>query len=141
MQRQPGQYQGQGQYPSQGQYQTYQGQGQGQMHRLVYSRQCPNCTRFIGTLSRTPASSSVVKIDVNTLSPDQRSQVPAVPLLVLSNGTSLVGTKAFEWLKQYDGQTEVESFCLGKGLAFSDITDDTFTMEWSTPFSAFEPVP
>lgn len=112
-----------------------------QLHRLFYAAQCPNCMRFIGALDRTPAARSVARVDVNTLTPDQRAQVTAVPMLVLNTGTVVVGTKAFEWLKQYEGQMEVESYSLGRGLAFSDYHDDQFTMSWSTPYSDFEPVP
>lgn len=110
-------------------------------HRLVYATQCPNCMRFVGAMDRTPAKGLVAKVDVNALPPDQRRQVTAVPTLILNNGTHLVGTKAFEWLKQYEGQAELESFALGKGLAFSDVQDDSFTLAFSTAYSAFEPVP
>ena len=85
--------------------------------------------------------SSVARIDVNSLPPDQVARISAVPTLILASGQMLVGTKAFEWLKQFDGNTEVESFCLGKGLPFSDLQDDHFAMEFTTPYSAFEPVP
>lgn len=110
-------------------------------HRLIYATQCPNCMRFVGALDRTPAKGSVLKVDINQLPHDQRRQVSAVPTLLLSNGTALVGTQAFEWLKQFEAQTELESFALGKGLLFSDYQDDGFALSFSTPFSAFEPVP
>ena len=110
-------------------------------HRLYYAAQCPNCMRFIGALDRTPARGQVVKIDVNTLPADQRRHVTAVPMLVLNTGVTLVGTRAFEWLRTFEGEVELESFSLGKGLAFSDINDDQCSMAFSTPYSAFEPVP
>lgn len=108
-------------------------------HTLVYAPQCPNCTRFMGALDRTPAKSMIRKVDVNTLGPDQRKHVTAVPMLVLSTGTTLVGTRAFEWLKDYEAQVEVDSFSPGRGLAFSDIADNAATMRFWTPYSAFEP--
>lgn len=114
---------------------------QRQQHQLIYAPQCPNCMRFLGALERTPARASVTKLDVNSLSPDQRRHVSAVPMLILNTGTVLVGTKAFEWLKQHEAQMELESFSLGKGLAFSEIHDDAFTMSYSTPYSDFTPVP
>lgn len=110
-------------------------------HQLVYSSQCPNCMRFIGALDRTPAKASVVKTDVNSLPLDQRRHVSAVPMLILSSGGVLVGTKAFEWLKQYDGQMEVESYAGGRGLPYSNVEDDSWSMNFSTNYSAFEPVP
>lgn len=111
------------------------------MHRLYYAPQCPNCMRFIGALDRTPARSQVVKVDVNTLPPDQQRQVSAVPMLVLSSGQSLVGTRAFEWLRSFEGEMELESFSGGRGLAFSDLADEQCAMTYTTPYSAFEPVP
>ena len=62
-------------------------------------------------------------------------------MLMLSTGGTLVGTRAFEWLKEFEGQMEVDSFTPGRGLPFSDIADDAATMHFSTPYSAFEPVP
>lgn len=110
-------------------------------HRLVYAPQCPNCMRFLGALDRTPMRDAVARVDWNTLTADQRRQVPAVPMLILNTGGVLTGTKAFEWLRQYEGDVELESFCGGRGLAFSEVEDEGCTMAWSTPYSAFEPVP
>lgn len=110
-------------------------------NQLIYASQCPNCMRFIGALDRTPAKSTVSKVDINSLSLEQRKHVTAVPMLILGSGGVLVGTKAFEWLKQYDGEMEVESYCGGRGLPYSNVQDDTWTMNFSTPYSAFEPVP
>lgn len=109
--------------------------------QLVYSAQCPNCMRFLGALNRTPARASVTKIEVGALTPEQRRQVTAVPTLITASGSVLVGTKAFEWLKQFEGQMEVDSFSLGRGLPFSEIMDDEAAMSFATPYSAFEPVP
>lgn len=125
-------------YGSYGQHGSY---GAQTPHRLLYAPQCPNCMRFVGALDRTPARDSVAKIDVNSLAPEQRKRVTAVPMLILNTGTVLVGTKAFEWLKQYEGESELDCFYGGRGLAFSEVADDTCTMAWSTPYSAFEPVP
>lgn len=110
-------------------------------HQLIYAPQCPNCMRFLGALNRTPMKNSVARIDVNTLPPQQRQHVSAVPMLILSGGITLVGTKAFEWLKDYERDVEVDSFCGGQGLAFSEIGDECGPASFSTPYSAFEPVP
>jgi len=97
--------------------------------------------RFLGALDRTPAKGMVRRVDVNTLHLEQRKHITAVPTLVLSSGAMLVGTQAFEWLKEYEGQVEVDSFTPGRGLPFSNVEDDTATLFFSTPYSAFEPVP
>lgn len=114
---------------------------QAAVHRLYYAPQCPNCVRFIGALDRTAVARQVARIDVNTLPAEQQRQVSAVPMLVLSSGQTLLGTRAFEWLRSYEGETELESFAPGRGLAFSDINDDQCAMTYTTPYSAFEPVP
>lgn len=111
-------------------------------HQLIYAPQCPNCMRFIGALERTPVRNNVSKLDVNSLSAEQQKHVSAVPMLILNTGTVLVGTKAFDWLKQYEGQVELDSYTPGRGgLPFSDFHDDQFTLTYSTPYGPFEPVP
>ena len=113
------------------------------VHRLIYAAQCPNCTRFLGALERTPVASRVQRIDVATLSPEQRRAVPAVPMLVLDNGTSLVGSQAFQWLKQYEGEVELDTYegargCRG-GLGFSDVSMDAGLISYAQTYSAFGP--
>ena len=111
-------------------------------HRLFYAPQCPNCMRFVGALDRTPVRDAVARVDVNSLHPDRRKHVPAVPMLVTNAGDVHVGTKAFEWLKQFEGQAELETFCpMGRGLPFSDVSDMQGTLTLSTHYGAFEPVP
>lgn len=111
------------------------------MNQLIYSAQCPNCTRFIGALDRTKVRDTVAKVDVGTLAPHHRQHVTAVPMLLMSNGSRLVGTKAFEWLKQFEGDAELESFAVGKGLAFSHVEDVSGLLSYSTPYGDFQPVP
>ena len=110
-------------------------------HRLYYAPQCPNCARFIDSLDRLPARDTVVKVNVFTLHPSERQHLQSVPTLVLRDGAALVGTKAFEWLRQFDGDSELESFSLGKGLPWSHVDDDMATMSFSTPYGDFQPVP
>lgn len=110
-------------------------------HQLLYAPQCPNCMRFVGALDRTPARGTVAKVDVNSLSPEQCRHVTAVPTLVLNTGTVLVGTQAFDWLKQFEGQLELDSYTPGRGsLPFSDFHDDQFALNYSQPYGPFEPV-
>jgi len=109
-------------------------------HTLLYSTQCPNCTRFMDALSRTPVASQVSYVDVATLTPQQLARVSAVPALVLPNGGTLYGTKAFEWLKQYEGEVELDGFSGENGaLAFSDISTSGYAC-YAQNYSAFEPV-
>lgn len=111
------------------------------MHTLVYAEQCPNCIRFIDALSRTSASSQVALVDVSRLSPQQREHVSAVPALIVDGGTTLYGTKAFEWLKQFEADVELESFGGNGSLPFSDVNSVQGYATYAQAFSAFEPVP
>lgn len=106
---------------------------------LVYSPQCTNCARFIDALRRTPAASSVAMVDVAQLTPQQLSSVTAVPALITAEGQTLYGTKAFEWLKQYEADVQLESFNGNGTLPFSDIGSMGYAT-YATDFSAFEPV-
>lgn len=110
------------------------------MHTLVYSEQCPNSVRFIDALNRTTAAAQVTLLDVNRLSPDQLQRVQAVPALILETGQTMYGTKAFEWLKQYEGDVELEGFCANGTLPFSDVASAQGYATYAESFSSFEPV-
>ena len=108
---------------------------------LIFSAQCPNCTRFIEALARTPIARDVAMMDVATLSRDQLSGLVAVPSLV-TDGQTLCGTKAFEWLKQFEAEVEVDGFSVGSGsLAFSDVSNAQGYATYADDFSTFEPIP
>lgn len=110
-------------------------------HVLVFSEQCPNCVRFIDALQRTSAAGSVTLMDVARLSQEQLAAVQAVPAMVLDSGQTLYGTKAFEWLKQYDGEVELEGFAGGRSsaLSFSDVASASGYATRAQDYSAFEP--
>jgi hypothetical protein len=111
-------------------------------HTLIYAAQCANCKRFMEMLDRTPVNAKVRRVDAYSLPPHQLAQVGSVPTLVTSTGQALVGTKAFEWLQQFNSVNELDCFDRGSGgLAFSDINDDLAPINYSTSYSAFEPVP
>lgn len=112
-------------------------------HTLLYSDQCPNCLRFIEALSRTPVAREVALVDVRSVRADQLENVKAVPAL-LTDGDTLYGTSAFEWLKQFEADVELEGFAGGGGgggLAFSDVTSAQGYASYAHVYSAFEPVP
>jgi hypothetical protein len=91
-------------------------------HTLIYSEQCPNCIRFLDALRRTSIHPQVATVDVHTLSNDIVDRLAAVPALVDGDsGATMYGTKAFEWLKQFEGDVELDAFSSDRGaLAFSD---------------------
>lgn len=123
------------------QQQQQRGGGGGSGHTLVYSTQCTNCSRFMDALSRTPIASQVNLVDVVTLNPTQVARVQAVPALITPQGTTMYGTQAFEWLKQYEADVELEGFTVGNGsLAFSEVESRGYAT-YADDFGAFEPVP
>lgn len=109
--------------------------------QLLYAPQCPNCARFMDALSQTSIKDAVRRVDVNTLTPAQRKHITSVPTVIDSSGTIRTGTQAFMWLKQFEGNRDLDSFCGGKGLAYSDINDDMAPATFSLPYGPFEPVP
>ena len=110
-------------------------------HTLVYSQQCPNCSRFIDALGRTSAASGVSLVEVSTLNPTQLARVAAVPALVTPQGGTLYGTKAFEWLKQFEADMQIDGFDGENGaLAFSDVSSAQSYATYAQSYSAFEPV-
>ncbi len=88
---------------------------------VVYvSARCPNCSRFLDGLRRSVARASVQVVNVDE---HPTEGVQYVPTVVVSTGQLLVGTKAFEWLREHDTDAELEphSLVANRGLAFSTL--------------------
>jgi len=106
------------------------------MGAIVYvSDQCPNCDRFVKSLKRLKLSGvKVINIDRTPV-----AGLDAVPT-VIDGRTTLVGTKAFEWLQGYESKLPLEAYAtvLGEGaggLSYTDLETDE-TVE-STLFTHF----
>lgn len=110
-------------------------------HTLIYAPQCPNCVRLIGALDRTSMRNQVARVDVNTLSEAQMRSITAVPTIITPSGARLVGTRAFEWLKEFEGDMELDSYSCARGLAYSDVSSDQALATFAQPYSPFSPVP
>jgi hypothetical protein len=95
--------------------------------------------RFLDALRRTSVAGAVALVDVTQLTEQQRSSVKAVPTLY-TEGVAVVGTKAFEWLKQYEADVDLESFSGNGSLAFSEVSSMGYAA-YSDDFGPFEPVP
>jgi hypothetical protein len=102
---------------------------------VYYSQRCPNCNRFMDGLRRSTARTGVQIVNVDD-TPIRGVQY--VPTVVLPAGQVLVGTKAFEWLKEHetDGDLEPYSLAMSRGLAFSSI-QGTGHAEFQESFSPF----
>lgn len=86
------------------------------------SQRCPNCTRFLETVRSIPSlqhSLRVVDIDQTP-----HPSIQYVPTVVDKNGTTLVGSKVFEWLQQFQAEVEYESMNMSFGdLSYGSIND------------------
>lgn len=103
---------------------------------VYYSPRCPNCTRFIDGLRRSPSareSVNVVNIDTTAV-----RGVDFVPTVVLSDGQVFVGTKAFEWLREHVTDTDLAPAASASGLAFSDLSSSGHAM-YAEAYSQFIP--
>lgn len=149
-QHHPGQHPGQhpqhhpGQYSHQPHHQPgHQPNHRQPAHTLVYSPQCPNCMRFLDALGRTPIAADVAVVDVHSVPPERAAHLAAVPALVTGDGSgTLYGTKAFEWLKQFEADVELDGFVGGNGsLGFSDVNNARGYVTYAQRYSAFTPMP
>lgn len=89
---------------------------------LYYSSNCPNCTRLINIMRRIPsiAPRAMMK-NIDTMPPAQLAGLQYVPTLVDDNGRQHVGTAAFEFLKPFHAEMELDPAPIGKGLEFSSL--------------------
>ena len=94
------------------------------MAATVYvSSRCTNCQRFVGALRRTDIAASTQVVDVDVTGPVRGLEY--VPTVRTATGAVLSGTKAFEWLKDYEAGADLDSAGGFGGLAFSMVTDTT----------------
>lgn len=90
--------------------------------RVYISRSCTNCLRLLEGIDRVPSLRGKIQVlDIDRLPPDQKRGLQFVPTLVDDYETQYIGSRAFEFLKQYDGEVELEAAPMGMGLAFSSL--------------------
>jgi hypothetical protein len=112
------------------------------VYRLYHSPRCPNCARFVAAASRLPqlwAQMQVVDVDAV---PGAAAHVSAVPTVMTADGATHVGSRAFEWLSQFQAEAELECFQLVGGcrgsLAWSALDDPAGGLGmFSEQFSGF----
>lgn len=88
-------------------------------------------------LQKTRVVNTVQLLNVHELAESVQSQIQAVPVIV-SGGATLVGTAAFEWLRQFDSEMELEAFATGDGLQFSSVDDSASYAQSNTGYSPFQ---
>lgn len=92
--------------------------------RAYISQGCPNSKRLVDNIVRVERlRNSMHIIDVDQLSPDQRAGLQYVPTIV-ADGRQYIGSKAFEYLKQFDAEIELEPVSLGGRLAYASVEGD-----------------
>lgn len=102
---------------------------------VYWSPQCPSCVRFMKSAERMGVSLNAVDI---TQSPV--NGLTAVPTVVTPQGQTLVGTKAFDWLRAYEGNVPLTSYAtvLGEGCGGLSYTElDSEETVAATNFAAF----
>jgi hypothetical protein len=112
-------------------------------YRLYHSPRCPNCVRFLGAAARLPGLVRELEIVDVDLVPAAAAHVSAVPTVMAAEGGTFVGSKAFEWLAQFEAEAELECFqlvgCGSRGsLAWSSLDDSAGLGMFSDAFSGFE---
>lgn len=86
------------------------------------SQRCPNCNRFLESVRSIPSLSQSLRIvDIDqTPSPS----IQFVPTVVDQSGKTLVGSKVFEWLREFQGEVEYQPMQLSMGsLSYGSIHD------------------
>lgn len=90
---------------------------------LYFSPNCPNCQRAIGIIAKIPSLKKRVMLkNVDSLSPAERSGLQYVPTIVDDHRQQYVGTRAFEFLKQFESEVELDPAPIGMGrLEFASL--------------------
>lgn len=106
---------------------------------IVYvSSGCTNSSRFLECVERIPSLRNKVKIiNVDNSPPSMLQGIDFVPTVVESGGNTYVGVQAFEFLKAFDHEIEMEPMQFGGGLTFSTLGGAAASCEG---FGAFEPI-
>lgn len=86
------------------------------------SQHCPNCRRFVESVRASPSAKKDIRVvDIDTLSQSQRDYLQVVPTVQTPEGRALTGSAAFELLKGYESDMELEPWSSGGGgVVFSD---------------------
>lgn len=88
------------------------------------SNHCPNCRRFMESVQASKSAQAQVRlVDIDTLTASQRDLLSVVPTVQSTDGNVYTGSKAFELLKAYEGDIELQSWVSGgsgSALVFSD---------------------
>lgn len=93
------------------------------MSTVAYvSQRCPNCQRFLESVRSIPSlQQSMRVVDIDQI---PQPGIQYVPTVVDKNGQQLVGTKVFEWLKQFQSEVEYQPMQLSMGsLSYGSIDD------------------
>lgn len=89
------------------------------MITVYISQRCNNSMRIMSIVRRTPSLQGANIVDVERGVPPG---IDHVPTIVDDRGMKHTGAKAFEFLKKFDGETEIEAMDIGSGgLAYGSI--------------------
>jgi len=93
------------------------------MTKLYYSTGCPNSVRLLDIIKKIPSlRQSVQLLNVEVTPPNLMAGVEFVPTLVDRTGRQHVGSKAFEFLKPFEAEMELDGAPSGLGgLAYATL--------------------
>ena len=112
-------------------------------HRAYISHDCPSCRRFVESVRACRSAAKAIQIvDVSALNSAELARLEVVPTVQTSTGQVLTGAKAFDFLKQYDTDRELEVYDVNAaGLIYSDFERDDGRLQRTTLWTPFEGVP
>ena len=93
---------------------------------LIVSTVCNSCARLLDAIKASPTATNTIQaVDINALTPIQKSGLRIVPTLVLPDGKRLESTQAFEYVhKISQNDNTIQPFDVG-------------LMDGDIPFSMF----
>jgi len=102
---------------------------------VYWSPQCPNCVRFLKSAERLGVACNAIDVSVARV-----GGLTAVPTVVMRDGSTRVGTEAFEWLRGFEAEMPLTSYAtvMGEGaggLSYTDLESDEPVA--ATPFGEF----
>jgi len=90
------------------------------MITVYISTRCTNSMRLFNIVKRTPSLQGAQVVDIDHGVP---AGIESVPTIVDDRGTKHVGSSAFEFLKKFEAETDLQPMDLGSGggLAFGSL--------------------
>ncbi len=101
------------------------------MITIYVSTRCSNSSRLLNIIRRIPSLQGANIVDIDRGAPNG---IEYVPTIVDERGGLHTGSKAFEYLKRFDAETEIQAMDIGSsGLSYGSL-DHGGELDFTTPF-------